>query len=211
LKQTTISRYSFVGLTATACLAALILAGCIPVVSHEYSIEGQGDKSASGGCSLTTETLLTTHLTPDSSVVFWGPVERLHPSRRILSISFVFSNDEAALLTKPEVLVSSKSNAIPRAVPISTVRRSSKLRSPSCDAPEDSAYQPPSELMHRMPGNLDGESVTDSVFSIYIVLSGAPGQIKVELPPVSIDGKLVDIPAVTFVRKANVYLPAQIM
>jgi hypothetical protein len=30
-------------------------------------------------------------------------------------------------------------------------------------------------------------------------------------PPVTIDGKLLDIPAVRFLQKLNVYYPAQIM
>jgi hypothetical protein len=61
-------------------LGTLVLTACVPMVSHEYDVKGQGDKSESGGCSPTTEVMLTTHLTPATAVVFWGSVERLHQS-----------------------------------------------------------------------------------------------------------------------------------
>jgi hypothetical protein len=134
-----------------ACLLSLGLAGCIPAVSQDYDVKGQGDKSESGGCSPTTEVMLTNHLTPATAVVFWGSVERLHPGHRIVSISFAFSDDEAVSLTKPEVKIASKAFATPRVIPITTIRRASMLNSPSCDPPAASVYQQPNERMHRMP------------------------------------------------------------
>jgi hypothetical protein len=190
-----------------AWLSALGLAACVPMISHEYDVEGQGEKSASGGCSSDTEARLTTHLTPATDIVFWGSDDRLRPNHRIISISFTFSNDEAVSLTKPEVLISSKAYSIPRAVPITTIRRSSVLVSPSCDAPADAVYQKPDEPMHSRSGFSNGDRVTDSIFVIDIAVSGDPAEITIQFPPVSINGTFVDVPAVTFLHKTNVYLP----
>jgi hypothetical protein len=99
-------------------LMCLALPACVPMVSHEYEVRGQGDKSESGGCSPTTEARLTTHLTPATTVLFWGSVERLHHSHRIVSISFTFSNDEVVSLPKPEVTITSKAYAAPKVIPI---------------------------------------------------------------------------------------------
>jgi hypothetical protein len=181
------------------------------MVSHEYDIKGQGDKSESGGCSPTTEMRLTTHLTPATAVLFWGSVERLHHSHRIVSISFTFSNDEVVSLTRPEVTITSKAYATPLDIQITAIRRASRLNSPSCDPPAASAYQQPNETMHRMPGTLYGDPVTDSVFIIDIAVPGNPSEFMLQLAPVSVNGVLVDVPAVTFLRKRNIYLPAQIM
>jgi hypothetical protein len=181
------------------------------MVSHEYDVKGQGERSESGGCSPTTEVRLTTHLTPTTAAVFWGSVERLHHSKRIVSISFMFSNDEVVSLTQPEVTITSKSYAAPKVIPITTIRRASRLNSPSCDPPAASLYQSPSEPMHRTPGTLYGDPVTDSIFIIDIAVPGNPAEFTVELAPVLIDGKLIDVPAVTFLRKSRVYLPAQVM
>jgi hypothetical protein len=188
-------------------LMCLCATGCVSWVSHDYDVEGQGEKSASGGCSSSTEARLTRQLTPATSVVFWGSDDRLRPNHRIISISFTLSDDESVSLTKPEVLISSKAYSIPRVVPISTVRRSSVLVSPSCDAPADAAYQKPDEPMHRMPGISNGDPVTDSIFIVDVAVSGDPAQITIQLPPVSINGTLVDVPAVSFLHKTNVYLP----
>jgi hypothetical protein len=177
------------------------------MISHEYDVEGQGEKSASGGCSSNTEARLTKQLTPTTAVVFWGSDDRLRPNHRIISISFTISNDESVLLTKPEVLISSKAYSIPRVVPVTTVRRSSVLVSPSCDAPADAVYQKPDEPMHPMRGISNGDGVTDSIFIIDIAVSGDPEQITIQSPPVSINGTFVDVPAVTFVHKTNFYLP----
>jgi hypothetical protein len=189
------------------CLLALTLTACLSVVSHEYDVEGQGEKSASGGCSSNTEARLTKQLTPATSVVFWGSDDRLRANHRIISISFTLLNDESVSLTKPEVLISSKTYSIPRTVPITTIRRSSLLVSPSCDAPADAVYQKPDEPMHRMPGLSNGDPVTDSIFVIDVAVSGDPEQITIQFPPVSINDTLVDVPAVTFVHKTNIYLP----
>ncbi|MGO9933450.1 MAG: hypothetical protein ACLPV8_16795 [Steroidobacteraceae bacterium] len=186
----------------------LVLTACVPMVSHEYDVKGQGDKSESGGCSPTTEVLLTTHLTPATAVVFWGSVERLHPSHRILSISFTFSNDEVASLTKPEVTIVSKAYAGPHNIPITTIRRASVLNSPSCDPPDASVYQQPNEPMHQMSGTLYGHPVTDSIFVIDVAVPGNPGEFTIRLPPVLVNDVLVDVPAVTFLRKSSVYFPA---
>jgi hypothetical protein len=188
-------------------LVCLMLSACVAMVSHEYDVEGQGEKSASGGCSSNTEARLTKQLTPATSVVFWGSDDRLRPNHRIISISFTLSNDESVSLTEPEVLISSKAYSIPRTVPITTVRRSSVLVSPSCDPPADAAYQKPDEPMHRMEGISNGDRVTDSIFVIDVAVSGDPAQITIQFPPVSINGALVDVPAVTFLHKTNVYLP----
>jgi hypothetical protein len=192
---------------ATIGMLSLLLSACFAIVSHEYDVEGQGEKSASGGCSSNTEARLTKQLTPATSVVFWGSDDRLRPNHRIISISFTLSNDESVSLTKPGVLISSKTYSIPRIVPITTIRRSSVLVSPSCDAPADAMYQKPDEPMHRIPGLSNGDPVTDSIFVIDIAVSGDPQQITIQFPPVSINDALVDVPAVTFVHKTNVYLP----
>jgi hypothetical protein len=191
-----------------ACLLGLALAGCVPVVSYDYDVKGQGDRSESGGCSPTTEVRLTTHLTTATAAVFWGSVERLHHSHRIVSISFMFSNDEAALLTKPEVTITSKAYATPGLIPITTIRRASSLNSPSCDPPAASVYQQPNEPMHRMPGTLYGDPVTDSVFVIDIAVPNNPAEFTVQLAPVVINGKTIDVPAVTFLRNSSVSFSA---
>jgi hypothetical protein len=192
-----------------ALLMCLLLNAC--VVTHEYELEGQGDKSESGGCSPTTEVRLTTHLTNSTAVVFWGSVERLHPSHRILSISFTFSNDEVASLTKPEVTIASKAFPTPRAIPINTIRRASVLNSPSCDPPAASVYQQANEPMHRMSGTLYGDPVADSIFIIDIAVPDDPGEFTIQLPPVLVNGTVVDVPAVKFLRKSSWYFPSQIM
>jgi hypothetical protein len=192
-----------------ALLMCLMLNAC--VVTHEYDVKGQGDKSESGGCSPTTEVRLTTHLTNATAVVFWGSVERLHPSHRILSISFTFSNDEVASLTKPEVTIVSKAYATPRNIPITTIRRASVLNSPSCDPPAASVYQQPNEPMHRMSGTLDGDPVTVSIFVVDVAVPESPDEFTVQLPPVLVNEMLVDVPAVKFLRKSSLYFPAQIM
>jgi hypothetical protein len=190
------------------CLCFASLIACVPVVSHEYDVKGQGDKSESGGCSPTTEVRLTTHLTPATAALFWGSVERLHHGHRIVSISFTFSNDDVLSLTKPEVTITSRAYATPREIPITTIRRASRLNSPSCDPPAASVYQQPNEPMHRTPGTLYGDPVTDSVFVIDIAVPDNPAQFTVQLAPVLIDGKLIDVPPVTFLRKSDVSFPA---
>jgi hypothetical protein len=188
------------------CLSGLT--ACVPMVSHEYDVKGQGDKSESGGCSPTTEARLTAHLTPATAVLFWGSVERLHYSHRIVSISFMLSSDEVVSLPKPEVTITSKAYASPRDIPITTVRRASRLNSPSCDPPEDSVYQQPNEPMHLMPGTLDGEPVTDSVFIIDIAIPDNPSEFMLQLAPVWVNGKRIDVPAATFLRNSSVSFPA---
>jgi hypothetical protein len=190
--------------------AFLFLTACIPMVAHEYDVRGQGEKSESGGCSPTSEARLTAHLTPATTVLFWGSVERLHHSKRIASISFMLSNDEVVSLTRPEVTITSKAYAAPKVIPITTIRRASVLNSPSCDPPAASVYQQPNEAMHRMPGTLYGDPVTDSIFVIDIAVPNNPGEFTVKLAPVLVNGMLVDVPAVTFLRKSNVYYPAQL-
>jgi hypothetical protein len=199
------------GKIASLLILTLNLTACVPMVSHEYDVKGQGERSESGGCSPTTEVMLTTHLTPATAAVFWGSVERLHHSHRIVSISFTMSDDEVVSLTKPDVTISSKAYAAPRIIPITTIRRASMLNSPSCDPPAASVYQPPNEPMHRMPGTLYGDRVTDSVFVIDIAVPDNPAEFTVKLAPVLVTGMLVDVPAVTFLRKSSVYYPAQLM
>ncbi len=178
------------------------------MVSHEYDIKGQGDKSASGGCSPTTEVRMMTHLTDATAAVFWGSVERLHHSHRIVSISFTLANDEVVSLTKPEVIITSKAYTTPHLIPITTIRRASILNSPSCDPPAASVYQRPDQPMHRMPGMLYGDPVTDSVFVIDVAVPDNPAEFTVQLAPVLVNGMLVHVPAVTFLRKSSVSLPA---
>jgi hypothetical protein len=202
-----------VGYPTLAALAAVLiltfsLTACVPVVTYEYDVKGQGDKSESGGCSPTTEVRLTTHLTPATAAIFWGSVERLHHSNRIVSISFTFTNDEAVSLTQPQVEITSKAYGAPRVVPITTIRRSAVLSSPSCDPPDASTFQQPNETMRRMPGTVDGDTVTDSVFVIDVAVPDNPSEFTVKLPPVLINGKPVDVPAVTFLRKSSVSFPA---
>ena len=201
------SRQNSIQRAIAACLLFLLTA-CVPVVSREYDIEGQGDKSESGGCSPTTEARLTAHLTPATAAVFWGSVERLHHSHRIVSISLTFSNDEVVSLPTPEVTITSQAYAAPKVIPITTIRRTSRVSSPSCDPPEDSVFQQPNESMHRMPGTLDGEPVTASVFVIDIAVPSNPGEFTVQLAPVLVNDMLVDVPAVTFLRNSSVSFPA---
>jgi hypothetical protein len=196
------------GPLAAILILILSLTACVPVVSYEYDVKGQGDKSESGGCSPTTEVMLTTHLTPATAAVFWGSVERLHHGHRIVSISFTFSNNESVSLTKPEVRITSKAYAMPRMLPIATIRRSTVLSSPSCDPPAVSVYQQPNELMHRMPGTLYGDPVTDSVFVIDVAVPDNPSEFTVQIAPVLIDGKRVEVTAVQFLRKSSVSFPA---
>jgi hypothetical protein len=59
-----------------------------------------------------------------------------------------------------------------------------------------------------MPGTLYGDPVTDSVFVIDIAVPDNPAQFTVQLAPVLIDGKLIDVPPVTFLRKSDVSFPA---
>jgi hypothetical protein len=186
----------------------LSITACVPMVSHEYDVKGQGDKSESGGCSPTTEVMLTAHLTPATAAVFWGSVERLHHSHRIVSISFTLSSDEVVSLTKPEVTITSKAYAAPKVIPITTIRRASRLNSPSCDPPAASVYQQPGEPMHRTPGTLYGDPVTDSVFIFDIAVPGNPSEFMVQLAPVLVNGMLVGVPAVTFLRESSVSFPA---
>jgi hypothetical protein len=124
------SRHNSIQRAIAACLL-LLLTACVPMVSHEYDVKGQGDKSESGGCSPTTEVRLTTHLTRGTAAVFWGSVDRLHHSHRLVSISFTLSTDEVVSLTKPEVTITSNAYTAPRIVPITTIRRASMLNSPS--------------------------------------------------------------------------------
>lgn len=194
-----------------ACLCLLSLTACVPMVSHEYDVKGQGDRSESGGCSPTTEVRLTTHLTPATAAIFWRSVERLHHGNSIASISFTLSNDEVVSLTKPEVTITSKAYAAPRVVPITTIRRASMLNSPSCDPPAASVYQQPNEPMHRMPGRLYGDPVTDSVFIIDIAVPENPSEFTLQLAPVLINGTQVPVPAVKFLRKSSVYFPARLL
>jgi hypothetical protein len=101
-----------------------------------------------------------------------GSVERLHPSHRIVSLSFEFTDDEVASLTKPE---------------------------------------PPDRPMHRMPGTLYGDAVTDSIFVIDVAVPGNPAEFTVQLPPVNVNDKPIDVAPVRFLRKSSVYFPAQLM
>jgi hypothetical protein len=197
-----------IAIAAFGGLCLWSLTACVPMISHEYDVKGQGERSESGGCSPTTEVRLTTHLTPATAAVFWGSVERLHHSHRILSLSFTFSNDEVVSLNKPEVTIISNAYSTPRSIPITTIRRASMLNSPSCDPPAASVYQQPSEPMHRMPGTLYGDPVIDSVFVIDIAVPDNPAEFTVQLAPVLIDGKPINVPAVTFLRKSSVSLPA---
>ena len=82
------------------------------------------------------------------------------------------------------------------------------MNSPSCDPPAASVYQPPNEPMHRMPGTLEGEPVTDSVFVIDIAVPNDPGEFTLQLAPVLVNDRLVDVPAVTFLRNSSVSFPA---
>jgi hypothetical protein len=190
-------------------LMYLSLTAC--VVSHEYDVTGEGDKSQSGGCSPTTEVMLTTHLTKTTAVVFWGSVERLHPSHRIVTLSFTFTDDEVASLTKPEVTLTSEAYATPQVIPITTIRRASGLNSPSCDPPAASVYQRPDQPMHRMPGTLYGDAVTDSIFVVNVAVPGNPAEFTIQLPPVKVNDKPIDVTPVKFLRKSSVYFPAQLM
>ena len=65
--------------------------------------------------------------------------------------------------------------------------------------------------MHRMAGTLYGDPVTDSVFVIDIAVPNNPSEFTLQLAPVLINGMLVDVPAVTFLRKSIAYYPAQLM
>jgi len=53
--------------------------------------------------------------------------------------------------------------------------------------------------------------VTDSIFVIDVAVPDNPSEFTVRLPPVLVNDVLVDVPAVTFLRKSSVYFPAQLM
>lgn len=185
--------------TATALLTA-----CVPMLSHEYDVRGQGEKSVAAGCSQATEVVLTAHPNSDIAVVFRDGADRIRPDHRIVSVSFVLSGEESVKLTKPEVLVSSRSNSLPSAVPIAAIRRASGLSSPSCALSPDAVYQQPDEPMRRASASPSGDAGTGSVFVIDIVVSGDPREITVQLPPISIDDSLAELKPVTFTRKLAV-------
>ena len=45
-------------------------------------------------------------------------------------------------------------------------------------------------------------------FVIDIAVPNNPGEFTLQLPPVLVNGRLVDVPAVTFLRNSNVSFPA---
>src|ERR1700733_11738443 len=149
--------------------------------------KGQGDRSESGGCSPSTEVRLTTQLTPATAVVFWRSVERLHHSHQIASVSFTLSNDEVVSLFRPGVTVTSKIYARGYTIPITSIRRYSRLNSPSCDPPEDSAVQRPDQLLQRLP-----DQAINSVFVIDIAVPDNPAEFTVQMSPVQVNGKMID-------------------
>jgi hypothetical protein len=59
-----------------------------------------------------------------------------------------------------------------------------------------------------VPGTLYGDPVTDSIFVIDIAVPDNPAEFTPQLAPVLMDGKLVDVPAVTFLRNSDVSFPA---
>jgi hypothetical protein len=183
-----------------AVVVSILCTACVPVVSYEYDLEGQGVKSQSGGCSPTTEVLLTTQLTPTASVVFWDSVERLHHSHRIVSVSFKLSADDVITLTKPEVEITSKTYPTPRVVPITIIRRSPVMSSPSCDPPDESTDQNPNEAMRR----LAADTVATAIFVINLKVPDNPAEFTIRLPPLLMNGKEIAVPAVKFLRKSNV-------
>jgi hypothetical protein len=111
-------------------------------------------------------------------------------------------------LHEPHHAFDSGSDALARSL---SLRRSFPLRSCPSDPPAASVYSLPNEPMHRMPGTLYGDPVTDSVFVIDIAVPKNPDEFTVKLAPVLVNGKHVDIPAVTFLRRSSVSFPAQVM
>jgi hypothetical protein len=59
-----------------------------------------------------------------------------------------------------------------------------------------------------MPGTLYGDPVTDSVFVIDVAVPDNPSEFTVQIAPVLIDGKRVEVTAVQFLRKSSVSFPA---
>jgi hypothetical protein len=62
-----------------------------------------------------------------------------------------------------------------------------------------------------MPGTLHGDAVTDSIFVIDVAVPGNPAEFTVQLPPVNVNDKPIDVAPVRFLRKSSVYFPAQLM
>jgi hypothetical protein len=186
-----------------ALLCSLVLSGCIPTISTFYDIAGAGEKRYTAGCSMNTETDLSIHLTNSTDVVFWGPAARKSTHQMILSIMITVSGDEVVLLTKPAIEITSKEAKSPLLSSVTTIRRAGALSSPSCDPPEGSVYQTPDEPMRRMPGTYHSRPITDSVFVIDVPIPGNQDEFSVQVGPVKVDDKIVEIPAVHFVRKTK--------
>jgi hypothetical protein len=182
------------------------MAGCIPTVSSFYDISGPGDKRYIAGCSMNTEANLSITLTSATNIVFWGPANRAPSNQKRLSIMFTVSGNEVLSLTEPIVEVTSEEAKEHLAIPVTTIRRTAALSSPSCNPLEGSVYQAPDELMRRTPGIYHSRAIEDSVFVLDVDIPGNPNEFSVRVPPVKIDDKIMEIPVIHFVRKTKAQL-----
>jgi hypothetical protein len=195
-----------INVCAIVCLLTFGIAGCIPTVSSFYDINGPGDKSYTAGCSMSTEANLSMTLTNTTNVVFWGPANRNPSDQKILSIIFTVSGNEIVSLTQPIVEVTTNAAKEPLAIPVTTIRRTGALSSPSCNPMDGSVYQAPDEPMRRVLGTYHSRPVEDSVFVVDINIPGNPNEFSVRVPPVKVDDKIIEIPTVQFVRKTKAQL-----
>lgn len=194
------------GACAIVCLLTLGISGCIPTVSSFYDISGPGEKRYTAGCSMSTEASLSMALTNTTSVVFWGPAHRKPSDQKLLSIIFTVSGNEIVSLTQAIVEFSTPGAKEPLAIPVTTIRRTGALSSPSCNPVAGAVYQTPDEPMRGMPGTYHGRAIEDSVFVMDIRIPGSPNEFSVSVPPVKVDDKIIEIPTIQFVRKTKAQL-----
>jgi hypothetical protein len=179
------------------------LTGCLPVVSNYYNINGAGDKRTFAGCAMKVEAELITQLTGGVGLIYWGSAN-YESKGRAISISFTIAGDEVVVLSKPTVDIAAKDATAPFEFHVNAIRRAYVESSPSCDPPRDAVYQGPEEPMHRMPGTFKGRPVTNSVFVIDVTVPGNPEEFSVQLPPVRVDNKMIDVPLIHFVHKTSI-------
>ena len=191
---------------ALVCLLTFGVAGCIPTISSFYDISDPGDKRYSAGCSMNTEASLSVTLTSATNIVFWGPASLAPSNEKHLNIMFTVSGNEVLSLTEAIVEVTSEAAKKPFRIPVTTIRRTAALSSPSCTPLQGSSYQAPDDLMRRTPGMYHSQAVVDSVFVLDVDIPGSPNEFSVRVPPVKIDDKVIEIPVVHFVRKTRAQL-----
>jgi hypothetical protein len=192
--------------TPTLCRRTtnLVLCGFGPVASNYYDIEGVGDKRIFSGCAMKVEAELKAQLTDGVGIISWGSANHGSVGRAI-SISFTIAGSEVIQLTKPAVEITAGGSTRPLEIGVESVRRAYVESSPSCSPPRGAVYQRPDEPTRRIQGSFQGRTVTDTVFVIDLTVPGNPGEFLVQIPPVKVDDRAIDVPPVRFVRKKSVH------